>query len=149
MYKVDKTIEEAIIQQYYDHQNLYRSLKHDITDIIENIISKNNIKISNFAIRIKSEEALRRKICLKHKYKDISDITDIVACRIITLFESDIDVIYDLIKQNFDIVEYNDKRKKRKKIKSNGIVCDNNVSIVFEYSNISSDKNRRKKKRAG
>ena len=109
---MDKTIEEAIIQQYYDHQNLYRSLKHDITDIIENIISKNNIKISNFAIRIKSEEALRRKICLKHKYKDISDITDIVACRIITLFESDIDVIYDLIKQNFDIVEYNDKRKK-------------------------------------
>ena len=109
---MDKTIEDTIIQEYYDNQKLYRSLEHDIKDIISNIISKNNIKISNFQIRIKSEEALRRKICFKHKYKDISDITDIVACRIITLFESDIDVIYELIKQNFDIVEYNDKRKK-------------------------------------
>ena len=109
---MDKRIENHIIQQYYDNQSLYRSLKHDITDIIENIITKNNIKISNFAIRIKTEDALRRKICLKHKYKDVNDITDIVACRIITLFESDIDVIYKLIKQNFDIVEYNDKRKK-------------------------------------
>lgn len=109
---MDKRIENHIIQQYYDNQSLYRSLKHDITDIIENIITKNNIKISNFAIRIKTEDALRRKICLKHKYRDVNDITDIVACRIITLFESDIDVIYKLIKQNFDIVEYNDKRKK-------------------------------------
>lgn len=94
---MDKRIENHIIQQYYDNQSLYRSLKHDITDIIENIITKNNIKISNFAIRIKTEDALRRKICLKHKYKDVNDITDIVACRIITLFESDIDVIYKLI----------------------------------------------------
>lgn len=109
---MDKTIEDTIIQEYYDNQKLYRSLEHDIKDIIGNIISKNNIKISNFQIRIKSEEALRRKITFKHKYKDISDITDIVACRIITLFESDIDVIYELIKQNFDIIEYNDKRKK-------------------------------------
>ena len=34
---MDKRIEDHIIQQYYDNQNLYRSLKHDITDIIENI----------------------------------------------------------------------------------------------------------------
>ena len=71
---MDKRIENHIIQQYYDNQSLYRSLKHDITDIIENIITKNNIKISNFAIRIKTEDALRRKICLKHKYKDVNDI---------------------------------------------------------------------------
>ena len=43
---MDKRIENHIIQQYYDNQSLYRSLKHDITDIIENIITKNNIKIS-------------------------------------------------------------------------------------------------------
>ena len=54
---MDKRIENHIIQQYYDNQSLYRSLKHDITDIIENIITKNNIKISNFAIRIKTEDA--------------------------------------------------------------------------------------------
>lgn len=45
-------------------------------------------------------------------------------------------------------VKYNDKRKKRKDVKGGGVDCDSNVSIVFEYSNISSDKNRRKKKRA-
>ena len=34
---MDKRIENHIIQQYYDNQNLYRSLKHDITDIIETV----------------------------------------------------------------------------------------------------------------
>ena len=32
---MDKRIEDHIIQQYYDNQNLYRSLKHDITDMIK------------------------------------------------------------------------------------------------------------------
>ena len=47
---MDKRIENHIIQQYYDNQSLYRSLKHDITDIIENIITKNNPQKLNSSI---------------------------------------------------------------------------------------------------
>ncbi len=108
---MDKTTKH-IVQQYYDNQELYRNLKHDIEDILTRIINKNHFRISNVSIRIKSEEALRKKIQFKHKYQNINDVTDVVACRIITLFESDVDKIFECIKENFDVVEYNDKRKK-------------------------------------
>ena len=49
---MDKRIENHIIQQYYDNQSLYRSLKHDITDIIENIITKNNINTTYCSLEI-------------------------------------------------------------------------------------------------
>lgn len=103
---------KRIIKQYHDNQQLYRSLKDDIEDIFSRIIESNHFRISNVAIRIKSEDALMKKITYKNKYHDIKEITDVIACRIITLFEDDVDRIYECVKDNFEIVEYNDKRKK-------------------------------------
>lgn len=93
-------------------QGIYRSLKHDIDDIFTRIIETNHFRISNMAIRIKTEDALMKKITYKNKYQDIQEITDVVACRIITLFENDVDRIYECVKDNFEVIEYNDKRKK-------------------------------------
>lgn len=101
-----------IIKQYHENQQIYRSLKHDIEDIFESVIVTNRFRISSMSIRIKSEDALKKKITYKNKYREINEITDVVACRIITLFEDDVDRIYESIKDNFDIIEYNDKRKK-------------------------------------
>ena len=103
---------EKIIKQYHDNQDIYYSLKHDIEDIFQRIIQTHHFRISNLAIRIKSEDALIKKIIYKNRYHDINDITDVVACRVITLFENDVDALYDCIKDNFEIIEYNDKRKK-------------------------------------
>lgn len=101
-----------IIRQYYDNKELYEELKGDLEDILTSILKRNSFKISNMSIRIKREDTLKRKIIYKNKYKDIKQITDIVAARIIVLFENDIDRLYECIKSNFDVVEYNDKRKK-------------------------------------
>lgn len=101
-----------MIKQYYDNQKLYLSMKDDIEDILKRIVETHHFRISNMAIRIKNEEALIKKITYKNKYKDINEITDVIAGRIITLFEDDVDRIYECIKQNFDIIEYKDKRKK-------------------------------------
>lgn len=103
---------DKIIRQYHDNQDIYYSLKRDIEDIFERIIETNHFRISNLAIRIKNENALMKKITYKNRYQDINEITDVVACRIITLFENDVDAIYECVKENFDIIEYNDKRKK-------------------------------------
>jgi len=103
---------KKIIKQYHDNQTIYRSLKDDIEDIFIRIIEKNHFRISNMAIRIKSEDALVKKITYKNKYQDINEITDVVACRIITLFENDVDRIFECVKDNFEVIEYNDKRKK-------------------------------------
>lgn len=90
---------KKIIKQYHDNQDVYRSLKHDIEDIFTRIIDTHHFRISNMAIRIKSEGALMKKITYKNKYTDIHQITDVVACRIITLFENDVDRIYDCVKK--------------------------------------------------
>ncbi len=45
---MDKKLKIISSNNIIKNQSLYRSLKHDITDIIDNIITKNNIKISNF-----------------------------------------------------------------------------------------------------
>ena len=67
---------KKIIKQYHDNQEVYRSLKHDIEDIFTRIIETHHFRISNMAIRIKSEDALMKKITYKNKYQDISQITD-------------------------------------------------------------------------
>ena len=103
---------KKIIQQYHDKQEIYRSLKDDIEDICSRIISTHRFRISNMSIRIKTEEALLKKITYKNKYQDIDEITDVVACRIITLFEDDVNEIFKCIQDTFEVVEVNDKRKK-------------------------------------
>lgn len=105
-------IKDEIIRQYHENKELYEDLKGDLEDILSSIINTNHFRISNLSIRIKSENTLNRKITYKNKYQNINEITDIVAARIITLFEDDIDRLYECIEENFEIIEYNDKRKK-------------------------------------
>ncbi|MEG0367629.1 MAG: hypothetical protein RR585_12385, partial [Coprobacillus sp.] len=103
---------KRIIKQFHDNHEIYQSLQDDIEDIFSRIIANHHFRISNMSIRIKSEDALTKKITYKNKYHSINEITDVVACRIITLFEDDIDRIYECVKDNFEVIEYTDKRKK-------------------------------------
>jgi len=105
---------EAIINEFYQKIDTYKKLEHDVEDIITTLLDLNQIKISNMTLRIKTEEALKNKILYKDKYDHIEEITDILGCRIVVLFESDVDRIFDLINENFEIIEIVDKRKKHK-----------------------------------
>lgn len=103
---------ETIIGEYHQNIEIYKKLKTDVDDIISTLIEVHNIKISTMNLRIKTEEALRKKVIYKDKYTHLEDITDILGCRIITLFEKDVDSIFQLIDNTFEIVEIVDKRKK-------------------------------------
>ncbi len=105
-------ITNSILEEYRQNIELYSNLKDDIEDILNRIIETNHIKISNLSIRIKQEKSLMKKIMYKNKYQHVEDITDIVACRIITLFEDDVERLKDLIMNNFDVIELSDRRKK-------------------------------------
>ena len=86
----------TIMSEYYQNIDIYKKLSHDVNDIINTLLEVNHIKISNMAIRIKSEEALRNKVMYKNKYTHLDEITDVLGVRIITLFENDVDLILDL-----------------------------------------------------
>ena len=77
---------DTIISEYYQHVDVYKKMQHDVEDIINTLIEANHIKISTMSLRIKSEQALRNKIISKDKYQHLEDITDILGCRILTLF---------------------------------------------------------------
>ena len=105
---------DTIMSEYYQNMEIYKKLKYDVGEIITTLIDMNHIKISNMTLRIKSEEALKNKVISKAKYNHLDEITDILGCRIVTLFESDVDKIFDLLDKTFEIVEIVDKRKKHK-----------------------------------
>jgi len=105
---------ESIVNEFYQKMDTYKKLEHDVEDIITTLLEMNQIKISNMTLRIKTEEALKNKILYKDKYNHIEEITDVLGCRIVVLFESDVNRIFELINKNFEIVEIVDKRKKHK-----------------------------------
>ena len=105
---------DTIMSEYYQNMEIYKKLKRDVGEIITTLIEVNHIKISNMTLRIKSEEALKNKVISKAKYNHLDEITDILGCRIVTLFERDVDKIFELLDKTFEIVEIVDKRKKHK-----------------------------------
>lgn len=104
----------TIINEYYQYYDIYQKLENDVREIITTLLDVNHIKISNMTLRIKSEEAIKNKVLSKAKYDHLEEITDILGCRIVTLFESDVDKIFNLLEQTFEIVEIVDKRKKHR-----------------------------------
>ena len=101
-----------ILKQYRLNQELYVKLSHDLNDILSSIIASCDVKISDLAIRIKSEESLMKKVNYRNSFKHINDVHDVVACRIITLFEEDIDVLAKALEENFEVVLVSDRMKK-------------------------------------
>ncbi len=103
-----------IMNEFYQESDLYKKMANDVSQIIQTLIDDNHIKISNMAVRIKSESALRNKILYKNKYNHLDEITDILGVRIITLFETDVDHIFKLLEDTFEVSEIVDKRKKER-----------------------------------
>lgn len=105
---------DTIMNEFYQRKNIYEKMQRDVEDIINTLIEVHHIKISTMSFRIKTERALRNKIIAKNKYLHLEDITDVLGCRILTLFETDVDRITDLLEQTFEVCEIVDKRKKNR-----------------------------------
>lgn len=105
---------DTIMNEYYQRIEIYKKMQRDVEAILRTLIDMHQIKISTMAFRIKDETALRNKIIAKDKYSHLEDITDILGCRILTLFETDVEKIVELIDQTFEVCEIVDKRKKQK-----------------------------------
>lgn len=123
----------TIMSEYFQNIDIYQKLSHDVGDIINTLLEVNHIKISNMSVRIKTEEALRNKVMYKNKYNHLDEITDILGVRIITLFETDIDTILDLLENTFEVCEIVDKRKKER---TNRIEFGyNSLHVIVKFTN--------------
>ncbi len=93
------------IELYKQQRPTYENFSQVLTVLIKSIIEANNIKFHLIEGRAKEIDSFKNKIELKKgKYKDpLKEIMDLCGIRIIVYYQTDIDKIDKLIKENFDV----------------------------------------------
>lgn len=104
--------EETILRQFSEEKQRLMDFQDDLEDIIPTLLSASGIEVANISFRIKNEDSLRKKIQFKRKYQQLSDVTDLIGCRVVTLFEPDMERVLSVLTREFELVELVDKRKK-------------------------------------
>ncbi|MFR7474052.1 MAG: GTP pyrophosphokinase family protein [Christensenellales bacterium] len=104
--------EDTILRQFSEEKQRLMDFQDDLEDIIPTLLSANGIEVANISFRIKNEDSLRKKIQFKRKYQQLTDVTDLIGCRIVTLFEPDMERVLEVLSREFEMIELVDKRKK-------------------------------------
>ena len=104
---------EFILTEYDRDQELYRRFCASIERLLLELLGMSKIKFSDVTSRLKKRDEFEKKIRDSPKYKSARDVTDIAGARVITYFEDDIDRVFYLIRDNFEIDIQNsiDKRQ--------------------------------------
>lgn len=105
---------EMILDEYREKRPLFEKLQAVVDGEIRRIVADNHLYVTAMESRIKKEKSLEGKLELKgHKYATLSDITDILGCRIITFYTEEVDKIAALIEKNFEVDWDNSVDKRR------------------------------------
>lgn len=105
---------EMILEEYDAQLPLYRRLERIVQITLQDALSNNGLMVTAVVTRIKDRESLAGKLENKgDKYHTLSDITDILGARIITLYTDDVDRIAAVMEQLFDIDWENSVDKRR------------------------------------
>jgi len=95
---------QMILDEYKENQETYKIIQKIAMEHIHGFFTKEKPLVDVVESRIKAESSLAGKLELKgYKYKSISDITDIVGCRIVTFYNDDVDKYAAKIEQTFKI----------------------------------------------
>lgn len=103
-----------ILEEYRDHLADFAKMKEIVLHMLGDCLKQGNMIVNTIEGRVKTEASLAGKLELKgQKYKDLSDITDIVGARVVTFYTEEVDKIAALVDKLFDIDWDNsvDKRK--------------------------------------
>jgi putative GTP pyrophosphokinase len=93
--------DEMIISQYKKSRDTFEKLGTVVNGILKDIAEKENIVPMALEYRVKTEESLTGKLCLKgEKYRSLDDITDILGARVVCFFS---DEVHKFSKQIEDI----------------------------------------------
>ena len=86
-----------------------KALLDEVGFILEERIKSSGIKIHNIEKRIKSERSALEK-CERKRTTELASLSDLVGARVICLFRSDVARIGELIAQNFEVLDIDDKQ---------------------------------------
>ena len=103
-----------LLEDYRELVPVLERIKGIVLEQLRGCLQRGNLIVSGLEARVKTERSLAGKLELKgHKYKDITDITDLVGARIITFYSDEVDKIAALVDSLFEVDWDNsvDKRK--------------------------------------
>ncbi len=108
------------IDQYKEQKPIYEGFSQSLIVLLKSILEANNIKFHLIEGRAKEIESFKNKIEIKKgKYNNpLKEIMDLCGVRIIVYYQTDIDKIDSLIKENFEL-DLNNSVDKSTILKSN------------------------------
>ncbi len=98
-----------LIRLFLEKRNDYEQLCSEIAYILKKRLSKSNLEYSTINNRAKTLNSFLEKIHRKSYNEPFKDITDFAGVRIVYLYQSDLDMIEEIIKDEFTILERIDK----------------------------------------
>lgn len=102
-----------ILIEYDKLKPTYESYSRAMMSLISSLLLSHGINIHSISVRVKERRSLELKVDSKGGYEKISDITDVVGLRIISHYADEVDLIANVIEQEFFIDKENsiDKRE--------------------------------------
>ena len=105
---------QMMLEDYREALPTLERMKTEVLQKLKEALERSGIVVTAVEARVKTERSLAGKLALKGgKYAQLSDVTDLLGVRVITLYTDDVDRIASLAEQLFDIDWDNsvDKRK--------------------------------------
>jgi putative GTP pyrophosphokinase len=99
----------AISTELSKRERSYAALASEGRFILEQRIDDEGIKIHAIESRVKTQDSIIKKCTLNAITKPFDDLVDIVGLRIICLFRSDLEIISEIIQNEFNIHSIDDK----------------------------------------
>jgi len=105
---------EIILDEYREKRGTFEKISTIVVEKLNAFVAQTGLLVNSISARIKTSKSLAGKLERKgSKYRTLLDITDILGARIVTYFNDEVDIVADLVTQNFEIDWENsvDKRK--------------------------------------
>lgn len=109
--------EQETVAAYLNEEQFYKDLASVVARILGECLKRAEIGVHSVDFRAKEPASLGRKAAIPSeadpnlpKYADpLNEITDLAGVRVITYFPETLDLVDNVIKQEFDIIEKSDK----------------------------------------
>lgn len=131
MAKAKKSKIDKCIKEYKFLKVLYGDFSFTVKFILENLLRKNGYKYQAVTHREKDEKSLNGKLENIKGIKSVQDIDDLAGCRIIFYLDNDIKKIISLLRNEFEVVKQNLKRREKGEKGGQVLQCSIFYAIIF------------------